>query len=86
MKDEEVILIAKAGLDIIQCEKFSCDALTKTVADIRAINPRIVILAAGGVSGENADACAATGVDVVVTNWVYFGKPADIKVLVTRQE
>ena len=83
---EEARLLAKAGLDIIQCEKFPCDVLATTVKDIRAINPHAIILAAGGINGDNASAYAATGVDVLVTSWVYFGKPADIKVLVSRQE
>ena len=39
------------------------------------------ILAAGGVNGDNAAAYAATGVDVLVTTWPYFGRPADIKVV-----
>ena len=41
----------------------------------------ITILAAGGVNGDNAAAYAATGVDVLVTTWPYFGRPADIKVV-----
>ena len=34
-------------------------------------------------AGENAEAVAATGVDVLVTTWAYFGKPADIKMVVS---
>lgn len=81
---EEALLLAEAGLDIIQCEKFSYDELSRTVQEVRAIDPRILIVAAGGINGDNVEGFAATGVDVLVTSWVYFGKPADIKVLVTR--
>ena len=35
------------------------------------------------MTGENAEAVAATGVDVLVTTWAYFGKPADIKMVVS---
>lgn len=34
---------------------------------------------AGGVNGENAAAYARAGADMLVTSWVYFGKPFDIK-------
>lgn len=82
---EEACILAEAGLDIIQCEKFSCDDLRRTVEKIKTINPRTVVVAAGGVNGENVEAYAATGVDSLVTSWVYFGKPADIKVVVERE-
>ena len=42
------------------------------------------INAAGGVNGDNAAQYAATGVDVLVTSWPYFGKPADIKVVMEK--
>ena len=83
---EEAVILAEAGLDIIQCEKFSCDDLRRTVEKIKAVNPRIVVVAAGGVNGDNVESYAATGVDSLVTSWVYFGKPADIKVVVEREE
>ena len=49
----------------------------------KAVNAAVQVLAAGGVTGENAEAVAATGVDVLVTTWAYFGKPADIKMVVS---
>jgi molybdenum transport protein len=82
-RPEDAVALARAGLDIIQCEKFACPDLAATVRQIRAISPRTVILAAGGINGGNAADYAATGVDVLVTSWVYFGKPADIKIRVT---
>jgi molybdenum transport protein len=39
----------------------------------------VKISAAGGIDADNAADYAATGVDVLVTSWVYFGKPEDIK-------
>ena len=50
---------------------------------VKAVNAAVQVLAAGGVTGENAAAVAATGVDVLVTTWAYFGKPADIKMVVS---
>ena len=78
---EEALLLARAGADVIQCEKFPLPVLTETVRALRAAAPAITILAAGGVNGDNAAAYAATGVDVLVTTWPYFGRPADIKVV-----
>ncbi len=78
---EDALLAAAAGIDIVQCEKFSCEALAATVGALRGTRPDILILAAGGVTGENAAEYAATGVDVLVTTWPYFGRPADIKVV-----
>ena len=79
---EEAFLLARAGVDSIQCERFSCAELEETVRGVKAVNADIQVLAAGGVTGENAAAVAATGVDVLVTTWAYFGKPADIQMLV----
>ena len=46
------------------------------------MRPGIAILAAGGINGDNATEYAATGVDILVTTWPYFGKPTDIKVII----
>ena len=71
------------ALDSIQCERFTCADLEETVRGVKAVNAAVQVLAAGGVTGENAEAVAATGVDVLVTTWAYFGKPADIKMVVS---
>ncbi|MDR0547969.1 MAG: ModD protein [Deltaproteobacteria bacterium] len=76
---EEAKLVAQAGADIVQCEKFAESDLKATVLEVRAINPKIKIVAAGGVNGDNAAAVAATGVDGLVTTWPFFGKPKDVK-------
>lgn len=81
---EDALLVAKAGIDIVQCEKFACETLAETVGALRAVRADIVILAAGGINGDNAANFAATGVDVLVTSWPYFGKPADIKVVMEK--
>jgi molybdenum transport protein len=54
--------------------------LISTVASIRAINPNILISAAGGINESNAAEYAATGIDIIVLSSVYFGKPSDIGV------
>ena len=81
---DDALLVAEAGIDIVQCEKFDCEALAATVGAVRALRDNIVILAAGGINGDNAAQYAATGIDVLVTTWPYFGKPADIKVVMEK--
>jgi molybdenum transport protein len=76
---EEALAFVRAGVDVVQCEKFAPRTLQDTVAAIRQIDPRVKISAAGGIDADNAADYAATGVDVLVTSWVYFGKPEDIK-------
>lgn len=76
---EEAVAFARAGADVVQCERFEPEILRETVAAVRAIDPRVKISAAGGVNADNAADYAATGVDILVTSWVYFGKPEDVK-------
>jgi molybdenum transport protein len=76
---EEALAFAEAGADIVQCERFACSDLAALVARLRKEKPGVKILAAGGINADNAREYASTGVDVLVTSWVYFGKPEDIK-------
>ena len=64
---EEAILFAQAGADVIQCERFEPEALKRVIPKLRAINPGIKVLAAGGVDASNARDYAAAGTDVLVT-------------------
>jgi len=50
------------------------------VTDLRKIRPDILLIAAGGINGENVTEYSRTGVDSINTSWVYFGKPVDIRV------
>lgn len=77
---EDALKLARAGLDIIQCEKFPCAELAATVKQARALRPGVLMLAAGSIRADNAADYAATGVDELVTSWVYSGRPADIKI------
>ena len=80
---EEALQFAKAGCDVLQLDHFSPEAVKETVSLVKAVNPKMVLLAAGGVNVENARAYAAAGADVLVTSSVYFGKPFDIKMKMT---
>lgn len=79
---EEGLTYVHAGADIIQCERFAPEDLAALVSTAKAVRSDLIINAAGGVNAENAAQYAATGVDVLVTSWVYFGKPFDIKMAI----
>lgn len=69
-----------SGVDVVQCDKFSPDALRETVSIARASGNTVLIAAAGNVTLENIEIIAGTGVDFVVTSALYSGKPSDIGV------
>lgn len=81
---EEAEAYLKAGADTVQCERFTYDELGKFVNFARKAYPGAVIAAAGGINASNAAEYAASGVDILVTSWVYFGKPQDIKLKMSR--
>lgn len=80
----EALSFLRAGADVVQCERFSPAELAAFVEEAHGKFPDAVIAAAGGINDTNAAEYAATGVDVLVTSWVYFGKPEDIKIKFSR--
>jgi molybdenum transport protein len=68
------------GVDIVQVDKMEPEELRKLVRAVREASPATVVAAAGGINESNARAYAATGVDLLVTSAMYWGKPADIAV------
>ncbi len=76
--------MARHGVDIIQLDKCSTQTTTEVVTALRKKHPAIIIGAAGGINADNAAAYAASGVDMLVTSWMYFGKPADIKAVLEK--
>ena len=71
-------------MHIIQCERFTPEVMKAFALKLREMAPGTIINAAGGVNVDNAAVYAQAGVDVLVTSWPYFGKPADIKMQFTR--
>ena len=59
-------------------DKLGPEELAALVKAVRAVAPQVVVAAAGGINIDNAGAYAATGVDLLVTSSMYWGKPADI--------
>jgi molybdenum transport protein len=77
----DALAAARAGADMIQVDKLPPDEIATLVAGVRAAAPGVVIAAAGGINLDNVQAYAATGVDLLVTSSMYWGKPADIGVV-----
>ena len=77
---DQAHILANAGVDGIQLDKVPVDQLEPLVRDLRAANPHVTIIAAGGVNLSNAAAYAATGVDGLATTALYTAKPLDMSV------
>lgn len=81
---EQAIALAKAGVDGVQLDKVAPEETAKLVAELRSIDPRLAIVAAGGVNAQNAGAYAAAGVDGLATTAPFTAKPLDMSVRMTR--
>ncbi|MEA5019390.1 MAG: ModD protein [Gordonibacter sp.] len=73
-------LLAAAGVDGIQLDKIPVAELAALVSELRAIDPRVTLVAAGGITSQNAAAYAATGVDGLATTAPFTAKPIDMSV------
>ena len=68
----------EAGADGIQLDKVPVDELVPLVQQLKAIDPQVTVIAAGGVNLQNAREYAATGVDGIATTCLHFAKPLDM--------
>ena len=68
------------GVDGIHLDKVPVSELAELVRRIRDIDPRITIIAAGGINPQNAGAYAACGVDGLATTAPFTAKPVDMSV------
>lgn len=71
---------AAAGVDVLQLEKFTPDAVAELAASLAGFPRRPVLAAAGAVTVANAAAYAAAGADVLVTSAPYAAPPRDVQV------
>jgi molybdenum transport protein len=83
---DEALALCAAGIDGIQFDKVPPDVLSGYVSRLRAINPSVTVIAAGGITNENAAEYASTGINAIATGALYFGKPADIKAMLEPVE
>ena len=68
------------GVDGIQLDKVPVSQLAALVGRLRAIDPRITLIAAGGINPDNAGVYAACGVDGLATTAPFTAKPVDMSV------
>lgn len=81
---EEALKYSQLNVDGIQIDKADADELKKCIDKIKGKNKNMIVLAAGGINEKNAAEYAGTGADVLVTTSVYFGKPVDMGVKITK--
>ena len=77
---QEAFRALRAGVDVVQLDKFSVEDVKRVVEFKEANTPFAKVAAAGGINEQNIKLYASTGVDIIVLTCAYFGKPADIKV------
>lgn len=76
--EDEALLWAGAGADIVQLEKLSPEAITHLRQALGKSPVRIA--AAGGINSANAEGYARAGADILVTSAPYFAPPRDVAV------
>lgn len=81
---DEAIKLAKAGIEFLQLDKFDVEHTSQAVKHLKSVNNNIKIAIAGGINDTNVVEYVKTGVDSIVTSWLYFAKPADIGVKFTK--
>lgn len=77
---DRACVLARAGVDGIQLDKVPAAELAVLVERLRSIDPRVTLVAAGGINPQNAYAYAATGVDGLATTAPFSAKPLDMSV------
>jgi molybdenum transport protein len=77
---EEAIEAVESGAYYIQFDKVQPNILKDWVKKIRELSSRVVIGVGGGITIENIEEYASTGVDVVVTSAPYRSRPIDVSI------
>ena len=71
---EDAVRLVEAGVDGVQLDKVAPEQVAQLVPQLKAINPHVTLIAAGGVNLGNAAEYAATGVDGLATTCLHFAK------------
>ena len=77
---EDAARLVEAGVDGVQLDKVPVGEMGPLVVELRRVDPRLTIIAAGGINPQNVAAYAATGVDGLVTTAPFTAKPVDMSV------
>ncbi|MBW4080904.1 ModD protein [Paenibacillus sp. S150] len=77
---ESALRLCQAGVDALQFDKLSPEKLRTAVAELKAVNPALIVLAAGGIDERNAGEYAGSGVNALVTSSLFFAGTMDMSV------
>ena len=76
---EDALFVAGLPVDFIQVDKLPPEKLKHFINSVKEVNPHVKIAVAGGINMDNIAEYSQAGIDLIVTSFPYFGKPADIK-------
>jgi molybdenum transport protein len=79
----QALSMAQAGVDVLQLEKFSPDAVAETAAALAGLAVPPILAAAGGVVVSNAEAYVRSGAKILVTSSPYWAKPSEVSVQIS---
>jgi molybdenum transport protein len=77
--EDQAIYITSSGADAVQLDKMSPENFAVCVQKCKRLNPDIAMIAAGRINDSNAGAYTKAGADILVSSWMYFAQPADVK-------
>jgi molybdenum transport protein len=80
---DEALRMARAGVDVLQLEKFSPAAVAETAVALGDLAAPPLLAAAGGVTVTNAEAYVRAGAKILVTSSPYWAKPSEVSVRVS---
>lgn len=83
---EQALQAVQAGADLIQFDKVEANQLTNWVTYLKNHQSTLSIVIAGGITPNNIQDYAQTGVDGIVLSSVYYAKPADLAVTIELQQ
>lgn len=76
----QALSLARAGVDVLQLEKFSPADVAETAAALAGLAAPPILAAAGGVVVANAEAYVRAGAKILVTSSPYWAKPSEVAV------
>lgn len=73
-------------IDGLQLDKLSPDEIKSIVKERNSINPKMLILAAGGINKGNIKEYAEAMPDIIVSSAFFHAKPLDIKAVIEKNK
>jgi len=84
---KDALEAAKAGADIIMLDNMDAEEVEKVVEEIRSTSEMVVVEVSGGITPENAESYARTGVDVISSGWItHSARSVDVSMRVVGRD